>query len=131
MNAYPYPYVVIDSAGHNYYHWDKVFTPQVILAVVSCAICAPAHESGRREGITLCIELEGFRTGNVPVDVYNDTNQIAEILYKNGLLDESGLLKLQEAELYIRDRLAQERAKQLKQSIPHAHQTTVVEIISA
>jgi general secretion pathway protein E len=62
-------------------------------------------------------------------DIYNDTNHIGEILYKEGLLDESGLLKLQEAELYIRDRLAHERAKQLKQSIPHAHQTTVVEII--
>ncbi len=63
------------------------------------------------------------------VDIYNDTNLIGEILYKGGLLDETGLLKLQEAELYIRDRLAQERAKQLKESIPHAHQTTVVEII--
>ena len=62
-------------------------------------------------------------------DIYNDTNHIGEILYKEGLLDESGLLKLQEAEFYIRDRLAQERARQLKESIPHAHQTTVVEII--
>ena len=62
-------------------------------------------------------------------DIYNDTNHIGEILYRAGLLDENGLLKLQEAEPYIRDRLAQERAKQLKKSIPHAHQTTVVEII--
>jgi len=63
------------------------------------------------------------------VDIYNDTNHIGEILYKSGLLDESGLLKLQKADDYIKDLLAKEHAEQLKESVPHAHQTTVVEII--
>ncbi|HTY22063.1 MAG TPA: GspE/PulE family protein [Desulfomonilaceae bacterium] len=68
-------------------------------------------------------------TSVTSVDIYNDANQIGEILYRNGLLDETGLVKLQEAELYITDRLAQDRAKQLKESVPHAHQTTALEII--
>jgi len=64
------------------------------------------------------------------VEIYDDTSQIGEILYESGLLDDHGLLKLQEAELYIRDRVAQERAQQVKQSVPHAHQITAVEIIA-
>jgi general secretion pathway protein E len=64
------------------------------------------------------------------VDIYNDINQIGEILYKKGLLDDSGLVRLQEAELYVRDRVAQERARQVKESLPHAHQTTAVDVIA-
>lgn len=63
------------------------------------------------------------------VHLYDDIHLIAEILYSNGYLDDSGLLRLQEAELYIKDRLAQERAKQVRESVPHAHQTTALEII--
>ncbi len=62
-------------------------------------------------------------------NAYDDVTQIGEILYQKGLLDENGLVRLQEAELYVKDRLAQERARQVKQSIPHAHQITAVEII--
>ena len=60
---------------------------------------------------------------------YDDIHLISEILFSNGYLDDNGLLRLQEAELYIKDRLAQERAKQVRESIPHAHQTTALEII--
>jgi general secretion pathway protein E len=64
------------------------------------------------------------------VDIYNDALAIADTLYSGGLLDDNGLLKLQEAELYIRDRLAQEHAKQARQAIPRAHHTTAVEVIA-
>ncbi|MBI5251445.1 MAG: hypothetical protein HY912_18305, partial [Desulfomonile tiedjei] len=62
--------------------------------------------------------------------LYDDVNQIAEILFDEGYLDDNGLVRMQEAELYVKDRLAQERARQVKQSIPHAHQITALEIIS-
>lgn len=61
---------------------------------------------------------------------YDDINQIAEILFEDGYLDGNGLVRLQEAELYVRDRLSQERAKQIKESIPHAHQVTALDIIA-
>ncbi len=61
---------------------------------------------------------------------YDDINQIAEILFEDGYLDDNGLVRLQEAELYVRDRLSQERAKQVKESIPHAHQVTALDIIA-
>ncbi|MBI5571200.1 MAG: type II/IV secretion system protein [Desulfomonile tiedjei] len=64
------------------------------------------------------------------MDVYNDIQEIAELIHAAGLLDDEGLVKLQEAEFYIRDRLAQERARQAKDSVPHAHQVTAVEIIA-
>lgn len=62
--------------------------------------------------------------------LYDDINQIAEILFEEGFLDDNGLVRLQEAELYVKDRLAQERAKQVKESVPHAHQTTALEIVA-
>ena len=64
------------------------------------------------------------------MEVYNDILQISEILYSEGILDDNGIVRLQEAELYIKDRLAQERAKQVRESVPHAHQATVVEVIA-
>jgi general secretion pathway protein E len=64
------------------------------------------------------------------VDIYNDVIQIGEVLYQQEVLDDTGMLKLQEAVLYVKDRLAQDHAKQMRQSVPHAHQTTAVEIIS-
>lgn len=62
--------------------------------------------------------------------VYDDTLQIGEILYNERILDDSGLVRLQDSELYIKERLAQEKAKQIRDSVPHAHQTTAVEIIA-
>jgi len=64
------------------------------------------------------------------VDIYDDIVQIGEILYKDGILDDAGLVKLQEAETYIKDRLSQERAVQARRALPHAHQTTVADIIA-
>jgi general secretion pathway protein E len=64
------------------------------------------------------------------VDIYNDVLQIGEILFNEGLLDDTGMIRLQDAELYVKDRLAQERARELRSSVPHAHQTTGVEIIA-
>ncbi len=64
------------------------------------------------------------------MDIYNDVNQIGEILFTKGALDGEGLIKLQEAELYIRDRLSQERAKQVRDSVPHAHHTTAADVIA-
>ncbi|MBM3300413.1 MAG: Flp pilus assembly complex ATPase component TadA, partial [Deltaproteobacteria bacterium] len=64
------------------------------------------------------------------MDIYNDVIQIGEILYQQGILDETATLKLQDAEQFIKDRLAQDHAKQVRQSVPHAHQTTAIEIIS-
>jgi general secretion pathway protein E len=66
----------------------------------------------------------------ISVEIYDDALQIGEILYSSGLLDDMGLVKLQGADNYIKDRLAQERAKQTKGSVPHAHQTTAAEIIA-
>jgi general secretion pathway protein E len=64
------------------------------------------------------------------VDIYNDVNQIAEVLYTNGYLDDPGLVKLQEAGLYVQDRLAQDRARQASQGIPLAHHATAVDVIA-
>ena len=64
------------------------------------------------------------------METYDDVNQIGEILYASGLLDDEGLLKFQEHEAYIRDRMSQERARQAKQSVPHAHLTTAIDIIA-
>ncbi|MEW6351406.1 MAG: GspE/PulE family protein [Thermodesulfobacteriota bacterium] len=64
------------------------------------------------------------------MDLYNDVNQIMEILYGRGVIDQKGLVKLQEADEYIRDRLAQARAAQTKAQVPHAHHTTAVDIIA-
>jgi general secretion pathway protein E len=64
------------------------------------------------------------------VDIYNDVNQIGEILFTKGALDAEGLVKLQEAELYVRDRLSQERAQQIRDSVPHAHHTTAADVIA-
>ncbi len=64
------------------------------------------------------------------MELYNDINQIGEILYSKGFLDDSSLVRLQEAELYIKDRLSQDVAKQARASVPHAHQTTAIEIIA-
>jgi general secretion pathway protein E len=62
--------------------------------------------------------------------IYNDVSEIGEILYSLGYLDDDSLLRLQEAELYIRDRLSQDHARQTRAAIPHAHHTTAVEIIA-
>ncbi len=64
------------------------------------------------------------------MDIYNDITQISEILYSAGIIDQTGVVRLQEAEFYVKDRLSQERAKQMKDSVPHAHQTTALEIIA-
>ncbi|MDQ7784458.1 MAG: GspE/PulE family protein [Desulfomonilaceae bacterium] len=64
------------------------------------------------------------------MEIYNDILQIGEILYTEGLLDEQGMVRLQEAEMYIKDRLSQQKAKQVRQAVPQAHQTTALEIIS-
>jgi general secretion pathway protein E len=64
------------------------------------------------------------------VHIYDDINGIGEILHASGLLDDNGLVKLQDAEIYIKDRLAQERSKQARESIPHAHRATALEIIA-
>ncbi|HMK36684.1 MAG TPA: ATPase, T2SS/T4P/T4SS family, partial [Desulfomonilaceae bacterium] len=62
--------------------------------------------------------------------IYNDTTEISEILYSRSFLDDGGLLRLQEADVYIRDRLSQDHAKQAKAGIPHAHHTTAVDVIA-
>ncbi len=62
--------------------------------------------------------------------VYNDVDEIAEVLHSRGYLDDEGLICLQDAKLFITDRLSQDHAKQTKKGIPQAHQTTAVEIIS-
>lgn len=64
------------------------------------------------------------------MEIYNDVPQIGEILYSAGLLDDKGLLKLQEAGLFVKDRLTQERAKQSTQGMPKAQQSTAVDIIA-
>jgi general secretion pathway protein E len=64
------------------------------------------------------------------VHIYDDVTAIGEILHAKELLDDVGLLKLQDATVYIQDRLSQERAKQARQSVPQAHRTTAVEIIA-
>jgi len=64
------------------------------------------------------------------VDIYNDIGQIGEILYSAGLLDDESLVRLQEAEVYITDRMSQERAEQVREFLPHAHQTTAVDVIA-
>ena len=64
------------------------------------------------------------------MEIYNDIHQIAEILYSEGLLDEEGLLRVQETDVYIRDRLSQERAKEAKNAVPHAHHTTAVDLLA-
>jgi general secretion pathway protein E len=64
------------------------------------------------------------------VRIYDDINGIGEILHSSGVLDDNGLLKLQDAEAYIQDRLSQELARQAREGIPHAHRTTAVEIIA-
>ena len=37
------------------------------------------------------------------MDHYNNTGQIIELLFREGIIDDAGLLKLQEAEKYISD----------------------------
>jgi len=64
------------------------------------------------------------------VQTYDDISLISEILFSYGILDDAGVVKLQQADQYIQDRLAQERAKQVRESIPHAHQTTALDIIA-
>jgi len=64
------------------------------------------------------------------VKTYDDVTQLGEVLYSAGLLDDAGLVRLQEADQYIRDRLAQDQAKQARQSLPHAHQTTAIDVIA-
>jgi general secretion pathway protein E len=64
------------------------------------------------------------------VHIYDDITSIGEILHASDLLDDVGLLKLQDAEVYIRDRLSQDRAKQARESVPEAHRTTAIEIIA-
>jgi general secretion pathway protein E len=64
------------------------------------------------------------------VEIYNDASQIAEILYQNGVLDDAGLIRVQDAEIYIKDRLKQAREREARQSVPHAHQMTVVDILA-
>lgn len=64
------------------------------------------------------------------MDIYNDIGQIGEILYSAGLLDDESLVRLQEAEVYITDRMSQERAEQVREFLPHAHQTTAVDVIA-
>jgi general secretion pathway protein E len=61
--------------------------------------------------------------------IYNDVDEISEVLYSFGYLDDTGLVRLQEAELYITDRLSQDHARQTRASIPQAHHTTAVEVI--
>jgi len=64
------------------------------------------------------------------VEIYNDIDLISEILFTQGILDDNGVVKLQEVSQYIQDRLAQERARQVRDSVPHAHQVTAVEVIA-
>ncbi len=64
------------------------------------------------------------------MDIYDDITELKDLLYRKGLLDDQGLMQLQEAELYIRDRLVQERERQALHSVPQAHRTTIVDIIA-
>ncbi len=64
------------------------------------------------------------------MEIYDDVIAIGEVLYQAGLLDDTGMVRLQDAEVYVRDRLQQVRAKELQESVPHAHQTTALEIIA-
>lgn len=64
------------------------------------------------------------------MEIYDDVNQIAEILYMEGYLDDMGLVKLQEATSYIEDRISQERALQTSQGLSLAHHVTAVDIIA-
>ena len=64
------------------------------------------------------------------MEIYNDISLISEILFAHGILDDVGVVKLQQADQYIQDRLAQERARQVRESIPHAHQITALDIIA-
>ncbi|MFH0822969.1 MAG: GspE/PulE family protein [Pseudomonadota bacterium] len=64
------------------------------------------------------------------MEAYDNPAEVGEILYEAGILDDQGLIRLQEAELYISDRLAQEHAKQLKRAVPEAHRPTAVDVIA-
>ncbi len=65
------------------------------------------------------------------VKIYNDTSEIGEILYSQGFLDDNGLLRLQEAEIYIRDRLSQDHARQTRAAISaRASHYRCVEVIA-
>ena len=64
------------------------------------------------------------------MDIYSDFAQLIELLYSEGLLDDKGLVRAQEAERYVRDRLSQERQRQARDSVPEAHRTTVVDILA-
>lgn len=66
----------------------------------------------------------------MPIEAYDDVTGIGEILYAKGFIDDQSLVQLQDAELYIRDRLSQDRAKQVKEAVPQAHQVTAVDIIA-
>ncbi len=63
------------------------------------------------------------------MEIFNDARRISEVLFAEGVIDDGGLMKLQEAETYIRDRVSQERAEQTKRSVPHAHQINAVDVI--
>ena len=52
------------------------------------------------------------------------------MLYEEKLLDDAGVIRLQDAELYIKDRIAQARSKEVREAVPHAHQTPAVEIVA-
>ncbi len=50
--------------------------------------------------------------------IYDDITGIGEILHATELLDDEGLVRLQDAEVYIRDRLAQDRENRRESPFP-------------
>lgn len=64
------------------------------------------------------------------MEIYHDYEQLIELLYSKGLLDDEGLVRVQEAERYVKDRLSQESLRQSKSGVPEAHQTTVIDILA-
>ncbi len=64
------------------------------------------------------------------MEIYSDFAQLIELLYDKGLMDDKGIVRAQEAQRYVIDRLAMERQRQARDSIPEAHRTTVVDILA-
>ncbi len=64
------------------------------------------------------------------MEIYEDVVLLNEVLLKAGVLDPEASLQLQRAEKFVKDRLAQERAKQVKHSVAPAHYKTAVDIIA-
>jgi general secretion pathway protein E len=64
------------------------------------------------------------------MELYDDVNEIAEILHESGLLDAQGLLRLQDANDFIMDRLSQEKSREARMGVPSSQRLNAVDIIA-